>query len=102
MVIKFTNHFSACCPADCPFKSNTDGDVFTTTPKAGTAPINFDEKMKEITICFDFQPKNSKAARKASSVIHTHLLPSKMTEAFTDDLLMFNNKGNVVKNINPI
>jgi hypothetical protein len=87
-------------PADRPPKFDTEDDVSTATLKAGTVPIDLDDEMKEITIRFDFQPRNSKAAKKVA-IVHTHLL-SKMKEAFANDILVFKNKGNMVKNINPI
>jgi hypothetical protein len=59
--------------------------------------MDFDDKMKEISICFNFKPKSSNAARKVAAV-HTHLL-SKMKGAFTDDFIMLNNKGNMVKTL---
>jgi hypothetical protein len=93
------NRFSV-RPADCPPKFNTEDDVSTATPKTGTVPIDLDDKMKEITIHFDFQLKTSKAAKKVA-VVHTHLL-SKMKEAFANNIVMFKNKGNLVKIINPI
>jgi hypothetical protein len=98
MVIDF-NRFSA-RPADRPSKSDTEDDASTATPKTGTTPIDLDDEMKEITVRFDFQPKNSEAAKKVA-VVHTHLL-SKMKEAFADDVIVFNNKGKAINNIDPI
>jgi hypothetical protein len=98
MVIDF-NHFSA-RKADRPVPSDTDDAISTATPKAGTTPTDIDEEMKEIMLCFESQPKNVEAAKKVA-VVHTHLL-SKIKEAFEEDVIIYNNKGKEVKNIDPI
>jgi hypothetical protein len=98
MVINF-NRFSA-RKADRPTPSDTDDAVSTATPKAGTTPTDIDEEMKEIMHRFKFQPKNADAAKKVA-VVHTHLL-SKIKEAFKDDVIIYDNKGKVIKKIDPI
>jgi hypothetical protein len=98
MVIDF-NHFSA-RKADRPTPSNNDDAVSTATPKAGITPADIDDEMKEIMLRFKFQPKNADAAKKVA-VVHTHLL-SKIKEAFENDIIIYDNKGKVIKKIDPI
>ena len=98
MVIDF-NRFSA-RKADRPNPPDTDDAVSTATPKAGTTPTDIDEEKKEIVLRFEFQPKSADAAKKVA-VIHTHLL-SKIKEAFDDDVVIYDNKGKEIKNIDPI
>jgi hypothetical protein len=86
--------------ADCPPHPVADDDVSTATPKAGTIPVFIDPELTEITVHFEFLQKNADAAKKVA-LVHTHLL-SKINEAFDDDVVIFNNKGKVIKTINPI
>jgi hypothetical protein len=86
--------------ADRPPPPIPKDDVSTATPKAGTVPIFPYHESTEITVCFEFLPKNANAAKKVA-LVHTHLL-SKIKEAFDDNIVIFNNKGKVIKTLNPI
>jgi hypothetical protein len=81
-------------------KTNTSDDISMATPLTGALPVDTEEEMKEITVRFDFVPKTADEATKVA-VVHTHLL-SRMQAAFSDECLVFDNKGAQLTNIDPI
>jgi hypothetical protein len=99
MVVLDFERFAA-RPSNRHKKTDTPDDISMATPLTGAIPVDHDDEMKEITVRFDFVPKTADDATKVA-VVHTHLL-SKMQAAFSDECLVFDNKGAQLKNIDPI
>jgi hypothetical protein len=78
----------------------TADDSSVATPTAGVGMKTIDQGLKEHTIRFEFQPKNSEAATKCA-IIHTHLL-LEIQLAFDVDVQIFNNKNVTLTKIDPI
>jgi hypothetical protein len=73
-------------------RTNLDNmdDASFLTPKVGVEIRMIDHELKELTIRFEFQPKNTDAAKKCA-IVHTHLL-LELQIAFDEDVKIFNNK----------
>jgi hypothetical protein len=73
-------------------KTNQDSidNALFSTPKAGVEIGMSNHGLKELTICFESQPKNAEAAKKCV-IVHTHLL-LQLQIAF-EDVTIFNNKN---------
>ena len=83
-------------------RTNLDNmdDASFSTPKAGVEIRMIDHELKELTIRFEFQPKNTDAAKKCA-IVHTHLL-LELQIAFEEDVKIFNNKNKELPKIDPI
>lgn len=72
-------------------------DLSTATEKTGEKSKRIDHKTKEITVRFDFNPKNHEESKKIA-LIHTQMLEELQIE-FDDDIKIFDNHG---KKLGPI
>ena len=77
----------------------SDDDLSDSTNVAAVGLNENEQKMKEIVIAFDFQPKTSKEAELVG-VAHAHLIDALLGNYDSSALRIYNNKGKRVKKIN--